>query len=279
MRRQQRYTSASRLFAPASKTMGQKHLLPRLAAALPRINAKTECEERAEKSKDLAKASVLPCVLIHNSGETYWGLANDYLRHHESELKKQLNTLPELYPPVLDEAGEVAHARNDLLSPIMRALEFNSHMHDKVAALSQVDVNFLRVDLAMNYMSEDDGIVMLVEFKEAGSINTSNIKAKLVKQAKTYANASGCLHIALCDYESLVLLKFDDELALSKSRLSIRKLRLSGRLFSAFCCMPSSAAMNCTDEPAIHLSWPVCLQCFGLIQQRDYKSSGSTSII
>jgi hypothetical protein len=94
-----------------------------LAAALPKINTKTECEERAEQSKRLAKASVLPCVLIHKSGETYWDLANDYLRRHEFELKTQPNTLPELYPLVLDEADEVAHARNDLISPIMQALE------------------------------------------------------------------------------------------------------------------------------------------------------------
>jgi hypothetical protein len=103
--------------------MGQKHLFPRLAAALPKVNTKTECEERAEQSKRLAKASVLPCVLIHKSGETYWDLANDYLRRHEFELKTQPNTLPELYPLVLDEADEVAHARNDLISPIMQALE------------------------------------------------------------------------------------------------------------------------------------------------------------
>ena len=196
--------------------MGQKHLLPRLAAALSRTDAKTECEERAEQRKNLTSASVLPCVLLHNSGETYWDLANDYLRRHESELKKQPNTLPELYQPVLDEAGEVANARNDLLSPIMRALEFDSHMHDKVAPLSQLDVNFLRVDLALNYMSKDGGTVMLVEFKQAGSIGTGNVKAELVKQARTYASASGCLHIALCDYESLVLLKFDDGLSITE---------------------------------------------------------------
>lgn len=196
--------------------MGQKHHLSRLAAALQRTNTKTECEERAEQSKYSATASVLPCALLHNSGETYWSLANNYLRHYQSELKKQPNTLPELYHPVLDEAGEIANARNDLLSPIMRALEFDSHMHNKVATLSQLDVNFLRVDLAMDYMSEDGGIVMLVEFKQTGSIGTGNVKAELVKQAKTYASASGCLHIAFCDYESLVLLKFDKDLSIVK---------------------------------------------------------------
>ena len=167
---------------------------------------------------------MLPCVLLHNSGETYWDLANDYLRRHESELKKQPNTLPELYQPVLDEAGEVENARNDL-SPIMRALEFDSHMHDKVAALSQLDVNFLRVDFAMNYMSKDGGIVMLVEFKQAGSISTGNVKAELVKQAWTYASATGCLHIALCDYESLFLLEFDDEFSIVEVTVVDKKVQ------------------------------------------------------
>lgn len=139
--------------------MGQNHLLPRLAAAIPRVDIKTECEEREEQSKDSASASVLPCVLLHSSGEMYWNMANNYLRHNEFELKTQPNTLPELYPLLLDEAGEVANARNELLSPIIRALEFDSHMHNKVAALSQLDVNFLRVDLAMNYMSEGGGII------------------------------------------------------------------------------------------------------------------------
>ena len=68
----------------------------------------------------------------------------------------------------------------------------------------------------MDYMSEDGGIVMLVEFKQTGSIGTGNVKAELVKQAKTYASASGCLHIAFCDYESLVLLKFDKDLSIVK---------------------------------------------------------------
>jgi hypothetical protein len=195
--------------------MDQDHLLSRLAAALPEMITKTKNEKGPEQSKDVTTGSVLPCALLHNSGEVYWDAANEYLRRHESALKTQPNTLPELYPSVLDEAGEVAYAR-DLLSPIMRALEFDRHMHDKVAALSQLDVNFLRVDLATHYMSEDGGIVMLMDFKQARSIGTGNVEAKLVKQAKTYAIATGCLYIALCDYESLVLLKFDEDLSIVK---------------------------------------------------------------
>jgi hypothetical protein len=145
--------------------MDQDHLLSRLAAALPETITKMKNEKRPEQSKDVNTGSVLPCALLHNSGEVYWDAANEYLRRHESALKTQPNTLPELYPSVLDEAGEVAYAREDLLSPIMRTLEFDRHMHDKVAASSQLDVNFLRVDLAMHYMSEDGDIVVLMKFK------------------------------------------------------------------------------------------------------------------
>ena len=105
------------------------------------------------------------------------------------------------------------------------ALEFDSHMHDKVAALSQLDVNFLRVDLALNYMSKDGGTVMLVEFKQAGSIGTGNVKAELVKQARTYASASGSLHIALCNYESLVLLEFDDKFSIVEVTVVDKKVQ------------------------------------------------------
>ena len=48
---------------------GQKYLRPRLATAPLMNNTKTECEERAEQSKNLTSASMLPCVLLHNSGE------------------------------------------------------------------------------------------------------------------------------------------------------------------------------------------------------------------
>lgn len=204
---------------------------------------------QATESSATVQAEIPPRILITARGEDYIAAINTYLAIHASALAKEPASPPEPNRIVRNEADAVAHARTNLLNPIMRAIDLDPQLHGKVFTSSELALETLRVDVGISHKDKHgdkhgDGIVMMVEFKRAELINIRGFQAamwrrsevnkfavpfkddsrrylleatselKLIKQAKAYAKRAQCLYIALCDYESLILLNFSKDLTI-----------------------------------------------------------------
>jgi len=136
------------------------------------------------------------------------------------------------------------HAKPNLLDPIEQALNVDAAFTGKIYRTAQLGVKKLRVDVGIMYTDkvdkEGNSIVAMIEYKRAPLIandqgdfekslwmrhelnsnfvpltnNTArylreNMHAmKHLKQAKAYVRRANCRYVALCNYTSLVLLKF-----------------------------------------------------------------------
>lgn len=201
-----------------------------------------------------------PRILIINNGEEHKSVIEQYLKKHAFSLENEPASPPEPNRLVRNEADAVAHARTNLLNPLMRAIDIDTDLSGKVSTSSELRLETLRVDVGVFHTSKvREGIVMMVEFKRANLIDKELFEAamwdkneldkdskplrddpkrylektsdelKLVKQAKAYAKRANYLYVALCDYESLILLKFSNDLRVidvtivDKSETTFRK--------------------------------------------------------
>ncbi|KAJ8111338.1 hypothetical protein OPT61_g6047 [Boeremia exigua] len=221
--------------------MNLPNLLTTFDEGLPEIsNKSTRKPKQTQESSLRVKNEKPPRILLSNDGKKYMDATEEYLRAHADLLAHEPASPPEPNRVVRNEADVVAHARTNLLNPIMRAINLETSLEGKVLTSAELGVETLRVDVGIFYeFKSGEGIVMMVEFKRANLIDSSAFRVamwdkqevdkytksiredpsktleqdsmKLVKQAKAYAVRAKCLYVALCDYESLVLLKFSED--------------------------------------------------------------------
>ncbi|KAF3007607.1 hypothetical protein E8E13_007899 [Curvularia kusanoi] len=180
---------------------------------------------------------------LKNGSKRTW-YADAYLLEHVATLSKE--PAPQLWwnRPAKSEADVVSHSDMHLLHPVLGALESDEGFKGKIAKFQEFNIKPLRVDIALNYKCYGDSkTVLMIEFKKADLIDTCRFEnalwqmseldgscmplvdnhkryllageteEKLMKQAKAYARVARCLYIALCDYQSLILLKFSKDLS------------------------------------------------------------------
>ncbi|KAF2623897.1 hypothetical protein BU25DRAFT_461684 [Macroventuria anomochaeta] len=203
-------------------------LLQSFDEALPDIiivpsKPEKDCWQTKESSEQVKKEKP-PRILIYHDGAGYLSATEKYLAAHESLLRDEVATPPEPNRFVRNEADGVAHARTNLLNPLMRAVDVNEGLVGKLLTASELGVETLRVDVGVFYtVKGDEGIVMMVEFKRTDLIDKGSFKTmkylrvksnatKQIKQAKAYAKRAKCRCVALCDYQSLILLQFSEDL-------------------------------------------------------------------
>ncbi|KAJ4991597.1 hypothetical protein SVAN01_02978 [Stagonosporopsis vannaccii] len=192
---------------------------------LPDITIKSSSNaSQPRESSRTVKDEPAPRILITDIGKQYFDIAQQYLRDNCASLDQEYVGIPEPNPEILNEADVVSHARFNLVHPVVRALE-HAKLAGTIKICSELRTEPLRVDLGVAYTSKEGRrIVMMIEYKRAHVINPARFKAamyltttsselKLIKQAKAYARRAECLYVALCDYESLILLKFSNDLS------------------------------------------------------------------
>lgn len=199
--------------------------------------------QQGQPSSQQVRLERPPNILITQEIINYKLIVDEYLKDHAASLEAESATPPEPNRLVRNEADVVAHARTNLLNPIMRAVDVNVGLAGKISTSSELGIETLRVDVGIFYaLKAGEGIVMMVEFKKANMIQPGlfesamwskdevnhnmkpykpNVKRRLqadtteinlIKQAKAYARRAKCLYVALCDYQSLLLLKFSKDL-------------------------------------------------------------------
>jgi len=253
-------------------------LLQCFSQHLPKIVIKSSKAIQTSESSRTVKNEKAPRILITDTGGQYWNIADRYLKENSESLAEEYLGIPERDPEVLNEADVVSHARFNLVRPVVRALE-HGRLAGKIKVCSELQTEALRVDLGVAYESDEGRhIVMMIEYKKVCLIrprffeqamwskvevdkdsqplknndrrylSSTSSELKLVKQAKAYAKRANCLYVALCDYESLILLNFSERLdvvnvtIVDKTQIRFRKALLGFLL---------TAVEHYKDEPTV----------------------------
>ncbi|KAF2846192.1 hypothetical protein T440DRAFT_542544 [Plenodomus tracheiphilus IPT5] len=190
-----------------------------------------------------------PRLFIRYSVSNYVSRATTWLNSQRAlpDARFQISTIvtPEPAPAELANEADVVRVSNDfLVNPVLRAINIKYNTNITVATEVMEDV--FRLDLTFN-INQDTGnkqTIVVIEFKRLGVIKPAQFhkheyaqedKAKETRRlrrlhlntgldwgtnaywmtlhATAYSRATGCEYVALCNYDTLILLRFNDGLA------------------------------------------------------------------
>ncbi|KAJ4309207.1 hypothetical protein N0V94_009034 [Neodidymelliopsis sp. IMI 364377] len=211
-----------------------------------------------------------PEILITEGLDHWTDIAEDYLSAVRSSRYSTFNNTDICYDepatvPIANEASVRRISELFIVDPLNRAINYK--YREDIIMSSEITKQRLRYDSSFNVNGTKP--VMIIEYKRPGlvfayefrkgmvnpakkdehlrkmrnnpfeqcSITPSSDAYNLLKQATVYSQNWGCPYVALCDYDNLVLLNFNNELESARAtvvpRKSIRKALL-GFLIEAY---------------------------------------------
>ena len=213
-------------------------------------------EVQAGPSSETTKKQLPPRLLIAKDVYMYLALAEAFLKSKAATTNQTLltNYCPGYESCGLETEQDVVHLSTlYLIHPVILAI--NAKYPQILTQLSECKLDALRVDLNIKTKTQGKNeAVMMVEYKRCGYIQEKQFEEAMcsadeakemdellksqgkqfslkagsnalwfTKQAMAYHQRTHCKYVALCDYEHLILLKFDNLLESAKVTIVPRK--------------------------------------------------------